>query len=185
VLHSASPSTGGHLSSNLGTVELTIALHYVYDTPRDRLVWDVGHQSYPHKILTGRRDAMSGPAPARRHFRLSPPRARSEYDTFGTAHSSHQRSRPRIGMAMASRKLKGEQPWARPAPSHRCDRRRRDERRHGLRGDEQRRRHPWRPDMGDLLVILNDNDMSISAAGRCAQQLPRAADVRQLLQPGP
>src|SRR6218665_229438 len=79
--------TGGHLSSNLGTVELTIALHYVFDTPNDRLVWDVGHQTYPHKILTGRRDRM----PTLRQLGgLSgfPMRSESPYDTFGTAHSS-------------------------------------------------------------------------------------------------
>src|SRR5687767_16036814 len=77
--------TGGHLSSNLGTVELTIALHYVFDTPRDRIVWDVGHQSYPHKILTGRREQM---ARLRQLGGISgfPRRVESEYDTFGTAH---------------------------------------------------------------------------------------------------
>src|SRR3954452_24896031 len=79
--------TGGHLSSNLGTVELTIALHYVFDTPRDRIVWDVGHQSYPHKILTGRRQDM---ARLRMQGGISgfPRREESSYDTFGTAHSS-------------------------------------------------------------------------------------------------
>ena len=79
--------TGGHLSSNLGTVELTIALHYVFQTPYDRLIWDVGHQSYPHKILTGRRDRMST---LRQYGGISgfPRRSESEYDTFGTAHSS-------------------------------------------------------------------------------------------------
>src|SRR5436305_13967744 len=86
VLHSVA-QTGGHLSSNLGAVELTIALHYVFDTPRDRIVWDVGHQSYPHKILTGRREAM---ATLRQQGGISgfPRRSESEYDTFGTAHSS-------------------------------------------------------------------------------------------------
>ena len=86
VLDSVS-KTGGHLSSNLGTVELTIALHYVFNTPHDRLVWDVGHQTYPHKILTGRRDRMGS---LRQLGGLSgfPQRAESEYDTFGTAHSS-------------------------------------------------------------------------------------------------
>src|ERR687894_814494 len=79
--------TGGHLSSNLGTVELTIALHYVFNTPYDRLVWDVGHQTYPHKILTGRRERM---ASLRQFGGLAgfPQRAESEYDAFGTAHSS-------------------------------------------------------------------------------------------------
>ncbi|MDZ4099700.1 MAG: 1-deoxy-D-xylulose-5-phosphate synthase N-terminal domain-containing protein, partial [Methylophilaceae bacterium] len=79
--------TGGHLSSNLGVVELTIALHYIYNTPDDRLVWDVGHQTYPHKILTGRRDAMSS---LRKPNGIAgfPRRCESEYDTFGTGHSS-------------------------------------------------------------------------------------------------
>ncbi|MFT8024857.1 1-deoxy-D-xylulose-5-phosphate synthase N-terminal domain-containing protein, partial [Salmonella enterica subsp. enterica serovar Enteritidis] len=79
--------TGGHLSSNLGTVELTIALHYVFNTPQDRIVWDVGHQTYPHKILTGRRERM---ASLRQQEGISgfPRRIESEYDTFGTAHSS-------------------------------------------------------------------------------------------------
>ena len=79
--------TGGHLSSNLGTVELTVALHHVFNTPYDRLVWDVGHQTYPHKILTGRRDRMHT---LRQMGGISgfPQRAESTYDTFGTAHSS-------------------------------------------------------------------------------------------------
>ena len=97
--------TGGHLSSNLGTVELAIALHHVFDTPRDRLVWDVGHQSYPHKILTGRREGM---AKLRQFGGISgfPRRSESEYDTFGTAHSSTSISAA-LGMAVASR-CKGE-----------------------------------------------------------------------------
>ena len=104
ILNSVS-KTGGHLSSNLGTVEMTVALHYVYDTPRDRLVWDVGHQTYPHKILTGRRDAM---ATLRQQGGISgfPRRDESEYDTFGTAHSSTSISAAH-GMAMAAR-IKGE-----------------------------------------------------------------------------
>ncbi|HUH41003.1 MAG TPA: 1-deoxy-D-xylulose-5-phosphate synthase N-terminal domain-containing protein, partial [Castellaniella sp.] len=86
VLESVS-RTGGHLSSNLGTVELTLALHYVFDTPRDRLIWDVGHQSYPHKILTGRRQQMAG---LRQRGGISgfPKRSESPFDAFGTAHSS-------------------------------------------------------------------------------------------------
>ena len=97
--------TGGHLSSNLGTVELTVALHYVYNTPHDRLVWDVGHQTYPHKILTGRKSGMV-------HLRQKgglagfPRREESPYDTFGTAHSSTSISAA-LGMALASR-LNGE-----------------------------------------------------------------------------
>src|ERR1700757_688671 len=104
VLDSVS-QTGGHLSSNLGTVELTIALHYVFNTPEDRIVWDVGHQTYPHKILTGRRDKM----PTLRQFDgISgfPRRSESEYDTLGTAHSSTSISAA-LGMAMAA-KIKGE-----------------------------------------------------------------------------
>src|SRR5678815_4000622 len=93
--------TGGHLSSNLGTVELTVALHYVFDTPADRIVWDVGHQTYAHKILTGRREAMGklrqweGPSGF-------PRRSESEYDTFGTAHSSTSISAA-LGMAVAAK----------------------------------------------------------------------------------
>ena len=94
-------TTGGHLSSNLGTVELTVALHYVFDTPRDRLVWDVGHQTYAHKILTGRRAGMSK---LRMYGGIAgfPRREESEYDTFGTAHSSTSISAA-LGMAVAAR----------------------------------------------------------------------------------
>src|SRR5436853_200883 len=97
--------TGGHLSSNLGTVELTIALHYVFETPEDRIVWDVGHQTYPHKILTGRREQM---ARLRKMDGISgfPRRSESKYDTFGTAHSSTSISAA-LGMAVAA-KAKGE-----------------------------------------------------------------------------
>ena len=104
VLQSVS-RTGGHLSSNLGTVELTIALHYVFNTPHDRLVWDVGHQTYPHKILTGRRDRMET---LRQLGGISgfPRRDESEYDTFGTAHSSTSISAA-LGMAIAAQH-KGE-----------------------------------------------------------------------------
>jgi len=92
--------TGGHLAAGLGTVELTIALHYVFNTPHDRLVWDVGHQSYPHKILTGRRDAL---ASIRQKDGLSgfPRREESEYDTFGVGHSSTSISAA-LGMAAAA-----------------------------------------------------------------------------------
>jgi len=154
VLESVS-RTGGHLSSNLGTVELAIALHYVFDTPRDRLIWDVGHQSYPHKILTGRRAAM---ATLRQHGGISgfPRRGESEYDAFGTAHSSTSISAA-LGMAVASRN-KGEG----AGPSRR---------RHvAVIGDgamtagmafEAMNNAGVTPDI-DLLVVLNDNDMSIS-----------------------
>ena len=147
--------TGGHLSSNLGTVELAIALHYVFDTPRDRLVWDVGHQSYPHKILTGRRDRMQT---LRQFGGISgfPRRSESEYDTFGTAHSSTSISAA-LGMAVASR--------------HQGDNQGPGRRRHvAVIGDgamsagmafEALNNAGVTPDI-DLLVILNDNDMSIS-----------------------
>ena len=96
---------GGHFAAGLGTVELTVALHYVFDTPHDRLVWDVGHQAYPHKVLTGRRQRLQtikhkgGLAPF-------PSRFESEYDTFGVGHSSTSISAA-IGMALAA-KSKGE-----------------------------------------------------------------------------
>jgi 1-deoxy-D-xylulose-5-phosphate synthase len=102
VLESVS-ATGGHLSSNLGTVELTIALHNVFNTPEDRIVWDVGHQTYPHKILTGRRDQMHT---LRQIDGISgfPQRAESPYDTFGTAHSSrwvwHWLPKPKVKAVM-------------------------------------------------------------------------------------
>lgn len=142
--------TGGHLSSNLGTVELTVALHYVFNTPNDRIVWDVGHQTYPHKILTGRRDLM---CTLRQAGGLSgfPKRSESEYDAFGTAHSSTSISAA-LGMAVASRNLGVK-------------------RKHiAVIGDgamtagmafEAMNNAGVTPDV-DLLVILNDNDMSIS-----------------------
>src|ERR1700691_318687 len=96
--------TGGHLGAGLGVVELTVALHHVFDTPRDRLLWDVGHQAYPHKILTGRRDRIRT---LRQGGGLSgfTRRAESEYDPFGAAHSSTSISAA-LGMAVA-RDLKG------------------------------------------------------------------------------
>ena len=141
--------TGGHLSSNLGTVELTIALHYVFNTPYDRLVWDVGHQTYGHKVLTGRRDAMKR---LRMWGGISgfPRREESEYDTFGTAHSSTSISAA-FGMAVASR-LKGEK---RRAVAIIGD--------GALTGGMafEALNNAGASDT-DLLVILNDNDMSIS-----------------------
>ena len=98
--------TGGHLSSNLGVVELTIALHYVFNTPDDKLVWDVGHQTYPHKILTGRREQMQGLRKPR-GIAGFPRRAESEYDTFGTGHSSTSISAA-LGMAVAAQKAGSE-----------------------------------------------------------------------------
>ncbi|NMG45510.1 1-deoxy-D-xylulose-5-phosphate synthase [Aromatoleum toluvorans] len=143
--------TGGHLSSNLGTVELTIALHYIFNTPDDRIVWDVGHQTYGHKILTGRRDAMSG---LRRFGGISgfPRRCESEYDTFGTAHSSTSISAA-LGMAVAAR-----------------DRGDTEQRSIAIIGDgamSAGMAFEALNNAGDtsdinLLVILNDNEMSIS-----------------------
>ncbi len=148
LLHSIS-QTGGHLGSNLGTVELSVALHYVFNTPHDRLVWDVGHQTYPHKILTGRRDRM---ATLRQLGGISgfPRRDESEYDTFGTAHSSTSISAAH-GMAVAA-KLKGE-----------------NRRAVAIIGDGAMTAgmafealNNAGVSNADMLVILNDNDMSIS-----------------------
>lgn len=141
--------TGGHLSSNLGTVELTIALHYVFDTPEDRLVWDVGHQTYPHKILTGRRAGM---AKLRMHGGLSgfPKRCESAYDTFGVGHSSTSISAA-LGMALAA-KQKGEN---RKAVAIIGD---------GAMSAGMAFEALNNAGVADanMLVILNDNDMSIS-----------------------
>src|SRR5205085_4991625 len=105
VLDSVS-KTGGHLSSNLGTVELTIALQYVFNTPEDRIVWDVGHQTYAHKVLTGRKERM-GTLRQWGGIAGFPRRDESEYDTFGTAHSSTSISAA-LGMAVAA-KMAGEE----------------------------------------------------------------------------
>ena len=91
--------TGGHLGSSLGVVELTVALHYVFNTPADRIIWDVGHQAYPHKILTGRRDRMR-PCARPMACPASPNASESEYDPFGAAHSSTSISAG-LGMAVA------------------------------------------------------------------------------------
>ena len=142
--------TGGHLSSNLGTVELTIALHYVFNTPHDRLVWDVGHQTYPHKILTGRRERM----PTLRQLGgISgfPRRDESEYDTFGTAHSSTSISAA-LGMALAARQ-KGED---RDAVAIIGD----GAMTAGMAFEALNNAGVERD--ARLLVVLNDNDMSIS-----------------------
>ncbi|MBK9219846.1 MAG: 1-deoxy-D-xylulose-5-phosphate synthase [Uliginosibacterium sp.] len=141
--------TGGHLSSNLGTVELTVALHYVFQTPEDRIVWDVGHQTYAHKILTGRREAMAG---LRQFEGISgfPRRCESLYDTFGTAHSSTSISAA-LGMALAA-KQKGE-----------------DRKVVAIIGDGAMSAGMAFEALNNagvmdanLLVILNDNEMSIS-----------------------
>jgi 1-deoxy-D-xylulose-5-phosphate synthase len=140
-------STGGHLSSNLGTVELTVALHYTFDTPRDRIVWDVGHQTYAHKILTGRRRQMDklrqwgGPGGF-------PRRDESEYDTFGTAHSSTSISAA-LGMAAAA-KLNGD---TRRIVAVIGD---------GAMSAGMAFEALNNAEGANLLVILNDNDMSIS-----------------------
>jgi len=143
--------TGGHLSSNLGTVELTIALHYVFNTPDDRIVWDVGHQTYPHKILTGRRKDM---ARLRMHAGISgfPRRTESVYDTFGTAHASTSISAA-LAMAIAA-KRRGEERYT-----------------VAVIGDGAMSAGMAFEGMNNagvsdvnLLVILNDNDMSISPA---------------------
>ena len=151
VLESVS-KTGGHLSSNLGTVELTIALHYVFDTPEDRIVWDVGHQTYPHKILTGRREQM---ATLRQMGGISgfPRRVESEYDTFGTAHSSTSISAA-LGMAVAA-KNRGEHRHAIAVIG--------DSAMTGGMAFEALNNAGVLDDIR-LLVILNDNDMSISPA---------------------
>jgi 1-deoxy-D-xylulose-5-phosphate synthase len=152
VLRSVS-ETGGHLGSNLGTVELTVALHHVFDTPHDRIVWDVGHQTYPHKVLTGRRERMRS---LRQLGGISgfPRRDESEYDTFGTGHSSTSISAA-LGMALAA-KLKGE-----------------ERRVVAVIGDGAMSAGMAFEGLNnagvahagivaDMLVVLNDNDMSIS-----------------------
>jgi len=141
--------TGGHLSSSLGTIELTVALHYVYNTPDDRLVWDVGHQAYPHKILTGRRERMDT---LRKKDGLSGfiKRSESEYDTFGVGHSSTSISAA-LGMAIAAEKTGSKRKAV------------------AIIGDGamtagmafEALNHAGHLD-NDLLVILNDNEMSIS-----------------------
>jgi 1-deoxy-D-xylulose-5-phosphate synthase len=142
-------TTGGHFAANLGTVELATVLHYVFDTPRDRLVWDVGHQAYPHKILTGRRDQLGS---IRQSGGLAPfpTRFESEYDTFGVGHSSTSVSAA-LGMAIAARQKNETRRVV------------------AVIGDGaltaglayEALCHAGSLDV-DLLVILNDNDMSIS-----------------------
>src|SRR6201994_3043248 len=161
LIHTVS-TRGGHFAAGLGTVELTIALHYVYNTPYDRLVWDVGHQAYPHKVLTGRREQLhtikqpGGLAPF-------PARSESEYDTFGVGHSSTSISAA-LGMAVGAERL-GD-----------------DRRVVAVIGDgamtagmafEALNHAGSLPT--NLLVILNDNDMSISEnVGALSSQLARA-----------
>jgi 1-deoxy-D-xylulose-5-phosphate synthase len=165
LIHSVS-TRGGHFAAGLGTVELTVALHYVYDTPNDRLVWDVGHQAYPHKVLTGRRDRLhtikqdGGLAPF-------PSRTESEYDTFGVGHSSTSISAA-LGMAIAAARSGAER------------------RAVAIIGDgamtagmafEALNHAGSLP--ADLLVILNDNDMSISEnVGALSNHFARALSGR-------
>jgi len=141
--------TGGHLSSNLGTVELTVALHYVFNTPHDRLVWDVGHQTYVHKVLTGRRKGMEK---LRMHGGMAgfPRRDESEYDAFGTAHSSTSISAA-LGMAVAAElENKDRHVTAIIGDSSMSG---------GLAFEALNNAGAMDT---NLLVILNDNDMSIS-----------------------
>ncbi len=161
-------TTGGHLGASLGVVELTVALHAVFDTPHDRVIWDVGHQCYPHKIITGRRDRIRT---LRQPGGLSgfTRRSESEYDPFGAAHSSTSISAG-LGMAVAS-EMQGH-----AAQRGRGDRRRRDERRHGLRGDEQRRRHAGPAGRG----AERQRDVDRPAGG-CDERLPDPAAQLQLL----
>jgi 1-deoxy-D-xylulose-5-phosphate synthase len=161
---------GGHFAAGLGTVELTVALHYIFNTPYDRLVWDVGHQAYPHKVLTGRRDLLhtikqdGGLAPF-------PARSESEYDTFGVGHSSTSISAA-LGMAVAAAK-RGE-----------------DRRAIAIIGDGaltagmafEALNHAGSLST-DLLIILNDNDMSISEnVGALSNYLARALSGRMYAQ---
>ena len=148
LLESVSTS-GGHFSAGLGTVELTVALHYVFNTPDDRLVWDVGHQAYPHKALTGRRDQLSS---IRKQGGLSgfPKRSESEYDTFGVGHSSTSISAA-LGMALAAKQQGLDRQTV------------------AIIGDgalTAGMAYEALNHAGDLdakmLVVLNDNDMSIS-----------------------
>ncbi|WP_417548760.1 1-deoxy-D-xylulose-5-phosphate synthase [Methylophaga sp.] len=158
--------TGGHISSNLGVVELTLALHYVFNTPEDRLVWDVGHQSYAHKILTGRRDQLHT---MRQPGGLSgfPKRSESEYDSFGVGHSSTSISAA-LGMAIAAR-ASGE---SRRSVAIIGD--------GALTAGQAYEALAHAGDLGtDLLVVLNDNEMSISKnVGGMANYLARLLSGR-------
>ncbi len=153
--------TGGHLSAGLGTVELTLALHYVFNTPEDRLVWDVGHQTYPHKILTGRRDRMNT---LRQSGGISgfPRREESEYDTFGVGHSSTSISAA-LGMAVAAARTGAERQVVAVIGDG------------ALSGGQAFEALNNAGNMdANLLVVLNDNDMSISPnVGAMSQYLAR------------
>src|ERR1700677_131543 len=161
---------GGHFAAGLGTVELTVALHYIYNTPYDRLVWDVGHQAYPHKVLTGRREKLHT-IKQDRGLAPFPTRGESEYDTFGVGHSSTSISAA-LGMAVASAK-RGE-----------------DRRAIAIIGDGaltagmafEALNHAGSLST-DVLIILNDNDMSISEnLGALSNYLARALSGRMYAQ---
>lgn len=141
--------TGGHFAANLGTVELSIALHYVFDTPEDRLVWDVGHQTYPHKILTGRRTRMET---LRRKGGIAgfPKRDESPYDTFGVGHSSTSLSAA-LGMAIATEQANSDRKVVAVIGDGAMTA--------GMAFEALNHAGHLKP---DLLVVLNDNEMSIS-----------------------
>ena len=161
-------SSGGHFGAGLGVVELTVALHYLYDTPVDRIVWDVGHQCYPHKILTGRRDRITtvkkkdGLAPF-------PRREESEYDTFGVGHSSTSISAA-LGMAIAAQRKGDERKIVAVIGDGAMTA--------GMAYEALNHGGDVKPDM---LVILNDNQMSISEnVGALTQMLARLMSSRTL-----
>lgn len=161
--------TGGHLSSSLGAVELAVALHYVFNTPRDRIVWDVGHQAYAHKILTGRREAIRG---LRKMDGISgfPKRSESEYDAFGTAHSSTSISAA-LGMAVAAH-LEGEDDrWAVAVIGDGALT-------GGMAIEGLNDAGVWKKGV-KLLIIVNDNDCSISPpAGALSKHLAKIVSTR-------
>lgn len=158
ILYAAGQS-GGHFGANLGVVELTLALHYCFDTPRDRLVWDVGHQAYPHKVLTGRREQLPS---IRRKDGLTafPTRSESEFDTFGVGHSSTSISAA-LGMALALRHLRDLRHVVAVIGDGAM-----------TAGMAFEAMNDAVQHQADMLVILNDNDMSISGSvGGFAQHL--------------
>lgn len=160
--------TGGHLSSSLGAVELAIALHYVFDTPRDRIIWDVGHQAYAHKILTGRKDRMEG---LRKLHGISgfPKRSESPFDAFGTAHSSTSISAA-LGMAVADH-IRGEDRWSIAVIGDGALT-------GGMAIEALNDAGVWKQGV-KLLIILNDNDCSISPpVGALSKHLARIVSTK-------
>ena len=159
---------GGHFVAGLGAVELAVALHYVYQTPHDRLLWDIGHQAYPHKVLTGRRARLGG-IKLKDGLAPFPARHESEYDAFGVGHSSTSLSAA-FGMAIAA---------ARTETSRRIV---------AVIGDGamsaglafEALNHIGSMDL-DILVVLNDNDMSISEATGGVLKLSRASTLERML----